>query len=481
MIRPITPPRRVSQNISGTTPHHHRIVVTTLAAALVAVSGATLSAGAQSAAPPRPDSTAPATLSLGDAVRLAAHNAAPAQTAQLRAAEATARVRQTRSSLFPTLTAVAEDGNRSFNTASFGISFPSAPGQPPLFDPNGEVIGPVRTIDARGRIQQSLFDFGTFARIRSARALAAAINTDVSTAAEQAGSNAALAYIRALRAEDDYRARNADSVLAADLLGIAQNQLQAGVGIALDVTRAQSQLASTRAQLIASRNARNRAHLDLARALNLPLSTQFTLTDSLASTTLGNIATDEGTAVERALQNRPDLRAAQQRIVAARQGISAVKAERLPTLSFVGDKGINGKQHDYLLNTYNWAFQVSVPVFDGFRREGRIQEQEAQLREAEVQERDLHDQATADVRGALLDLTSATEQVDATRERLRLAEQEVSQARDRFSAGVAGNADVITASLSLTSARTALIDALTNYQNARVALARAQGAVTTLP
>ena len=51
-----------------------------------------------------------------------------------------------------------------------------------------------------------------------------------------------------------------------------------------------------------------------------------------------------------------------------------------------------------------------------------------------------------DVRGALLDLASAREQVDAARERQRLAEQEVQQARDRFRAGVAGNADVITAS-----------------------------------
>ena len=93
-------------------------------------------------------------LSLGDAIRAAARNGTPAQLAQLRAAAAAARVRQARSALLPNISATAQDGNRSFNTASFGISFPSAPGQPPLFDPNGEVIGPVRTIDARGHLQQ---------------------------------------------------------------------------------------------------------------------------------------------------------------------------------------------------------------------------------------------------------------------------------------------------------------------------------------
>jgi outer membrane protein TolC len=80
----------------------------------------------------------------------------------------------------------------------------------------------------------------------------------------------------------------------------------------------------------------------------------------------------------------------------------------------------------------------------------------------------------------MLDIASAREQVDAARERQRLAEQEVEQARDRFRAGVAGNADVITALSSLNGARTGVVDALTAYQSARVSLARAQGTVSQL-
>ncbi|OYV72030.1 MAG: hypothetical protein B7Z74_06185, partial [Deltaproteobacteria bacterium 21-66-5] len=45
--------------------------------------------------------------------------------------------------------------------------------------------------------------------------------------------------------------------------------------------RAESQLAGVKAQLIAARNGRARALLDLARALNLPLDTPLALTDSL--------------------------------------------------------------------------------------------------------------------------------------------------------------------------------------------------------
>ena len=70
--------------------------------------------------------------------------------------------------------------------------------------------------------------------------------------------------------------------------------------------------------------------------------------------------------------------------------------------------------------------------------------------------------------------------MDLSLERLRLTAQEVTQARERFSAGVAGNLDVITAQLGLNVARTSLIEAETAYENARVSLARAQGSVTTL-
>jgi outer membrane protein TolC len=134
-----------------------------------------------------------------------------------------------------------------------------------------------------------------------------------------------------------------------------------------------------------------------------------------------------------------------------------------------------------MLNTYQYGLEVSVPILDGLRRSGRVQEQRGVVRETQIQRQDLEEDARADVRTAILDVRAAAEQVDATQEQLRLADQEVSQARERFRAGVAGNADVITALLQLTTARTALIDAQTNFQTARIALARAQGNVTTLP
>jgi outer membrane protein TolC len=373
-----------------------------------------------------------------------------------------------------------QEAGRTFNTSTLGIDFPTPAGQKPIFDPKGQVEGPVNTLDIRGRVQQNLLDFGAIERVRSAQAQARSSNADADATAEQAASVATSAYVRAMRADADLRARQADTLLATELLRIAQSQLQAGTGVGLDVTRARAQLAATRAALIASRNARDHAHLDLLRALALPVGTDVVLADSLSAAVAGEPIPDEPSLIAQALRNRPDLRAEEERIRAAKVGVSAIKAERLPSLGLVADDGIIGKNGAKLLNTYTWGLQVTVPIFDGFKREARVQEQQSVVKEAEIRRRDLEQQAQVDVRGALIDLAGAREQLAAATERLLLAEQEVAQARDRFNAGVAGNADVVNASLALTSSRTLVNDAETLYQLARVALARATGSVTTL-
>src|SRR4051812_34318352 len=81
-------------------------------------------------------------LTLGDAARLAAQQSGTAVAASYRAQAAHGRAMEARSALLPQLSATYSDGQRTFNSASFGLSLPG-------FNPNGEIIGPVRTIDVR--------------------------------------------------------------------------------------------------------------------------------------------------------------------------------------------------------------------------------------------------------------------------------------------------------------------------------------------
>jgi outer membrane protein TolC len=256
-------------------------------------------------------------LSLGDAARLASRVSASAQAARYRTAQAEARVTQSRAQLLPDISASALGNGRSFNTATFGIPLPG-------FDPNGSVISGVNTLDLRGKASMNLLDFSAFGRIRGARSAAKASALSAESVAEEAATTAALAYLEAQRADAQLAARQADSVLADSLVSIAEAQLAAGVGVALDVTRAKAQMASVHAQLIAARNARDRTRLNLVRALGIPLGTQVRLADSLASLPVMDTIPTEAETIETAMHNRPDLRAAEAQLAAARQSVSAI-------------------------------------------------------------------------------------------------------------------------------------------------------------
>jgi outer membrane protein len=429
-------------------------------------------ASAQQSERPRADTAL--RLTLGQAVRLAAQQNTAVESARYRAQAAQARVTQRRADLLPNVSGAASERRTTLNSAaSFPIELPM-----PGIDPRGSILGPLDVFDARARVSQSVFDAAAIARVRSARTGAAAADAEAGQASEMAAAAAAGAYLAVLRADAVYRARLQDSTLAVELLQIARDQLSAGTGVALDVTRARSQLTSARSQIIVARNDRDRAQIELARTLALPL-VRLELVDSLSTLPL-DVATTERAALEAAYRGRRDLQSIVLQAESAHQQASAIGRERLPTVGVLADYGVSQRNGRSYLPTYAFGVGVAVPIFDGFRREARVAEQTTVARDLDSRARDLRVQVEAEVRVAVLDLASSTESVAAARERLALAQEEVAQARERFQAGVSGNADVITAALTLNAARTQLVDALTAYQASRVALARAEGVVSTL-
>src|SRR5581483_12081515 len=98
---------------------------------------------------------------------------------------------------------------------------------------------------------------------------------------------------------------------------------------------------------------------------------------------------NEQAAIDVALRSRPDIRAADLQLAAAQQQLSAVRATRLPTVGVFGNDGPTGLGLNHLLNTYTYGLQVTWPVFEGGRREGQTQEQEAMIRDIDIRRRDL--------------------------------------------------------------------------------------------
>lgn len=102
-------------------------------------------------------------LTLGEAARIAAERSAIVAAAHYGTAGTRARRREVESAFWPQLSAYLDVGERTINLATFG--FPSS-----LFPNIGPVIGPIRIIDLRGQLRQSIFDWSLIQRLRGARA-----------------------------------------------------------------------------------------------------------------------------------------------------------------------------------------------------------------------------------------------------------------------------------------------------------------------
>jgi outer membrane protein TolC len=418
----------------------------------------------------------PVRLTLGRAVAVAADTAPAVQLAALRIGEAEQRVRETRGALLPSLSAAVSEDRHTSNLETFGFALPLPPGEslPPK-------IGPVDVFDARLRASTPLFDPAGIARVRAVRAAALGSQADRATAAESSGQRAALAYVQAERASAAVIARREDVRLASELVSLAQAQLDRGVATALDVTRARTQLAAAQGLLSVSENQVGQAKLALTRAMGVDPTTDVEIADALgAQTAAAAVPVDAATAVSAALANRPELRSAEAAERSARLSAAAVRAERLPRLDLAADYGLSGLNPVDAFPTYNLAVQVSVPVFDGFRREARQEQQQLAAQEARVRTGDLRAQVEADVRSALLDVATGEDQQRIAAERLRLANEELSQAQERFANGLAGNIEVINAQQNLVRARDAVIEAQYASAAARVSLARATGTTLNL-
>ena len=414
-------------------------------------------------------------LSLSAAVTSAATTTPAVTVAALQEEEARGRLTQARAIFLPSLNGAGSFVRRSFNLKSLGFTLTSPGVQ------LGPLIGPFNVWDFRGQAAQTLFDLSGLLHARAARAQLAVSAGQAGLTGQMAAAQAGSAYVQAARARALLAARTEDLTLAGVLIRDAEAEYRAGVGTRLDVVRAGTREAQARAAVEQARTGGTQADIALARALGLLPRTRFGLSDTLSAALARSDAPEaEDDAVAMALARRPELAAAAAGVNAARLSARATRAQRLGRLELAGDYGYNGPGLNDMLRTGQLAVQYSIPAFDGFRIEGAVHEQEALHREAKVRLADLRQQIEGEVGTALAALTSGLDQQRIAGEQLAFAEEELREARLRYTNGVSGNIDVINAQDDLVQARTAMIDALTQTAEARVQLARAAGVAPSL-
>jgi outer membrane protein TolC len=180
-------------------------------------------------------------------------------------------------------------------------------------------------------------------------------------------------------------------------------------------------------------------------------------------------------ALRTAYEQRADFQSAKAFVSAAEDSVSAARAERYPNLGVAADYGAVGTTLNNSHGTFTFQVAAKFNIFDGGRISGDIIQAGAALKQRQDELADLGGQIDYQVRAALLDIQSASDQVAVARSNLDLANQTLTQAQDRFASGVTDTIEVVQAQGSVAVANDNLIAALYAHNLAKVELARALG------
>lgn len=369
------------------------------------------------------------------------------------------------SALLPNVSAAATQSATQIDLAALGFRF-NFPGISP-------VIGPIGTFDARLYLKAPIFDWELIQRERGARAGESAAQFNYRSARELVVLAAGNEYLLTIAAGARVDAAQAQAESAQALFTKARDQQSAGVSPAIDTLRAQVEFQSRQQQLIAARNGYAKQKLLLARTIGLPPGQEFNLTDKAPYEPLQPMTLEQ--ALERAYAQRPDYLAAMQQVRSAQKFRRAAWAEHLPNLNLSGDYGAAGVNVGDSHGVFDVGATLAIPIFAGGRAHADVLQAEATLRQTQQQLDSLRGQIDYDVRSALLDLTSAADQVEVARQALDLANQTLDQARDRFTAGVTDNLEVVQAQEAVANANESYISSLYEHNVAKLSLARAIG------
>ncbi|MGA7316269.1 MAG: TolC family protein, partial [Silvibacterium sp.] len=180
-------------------------------------------------------------------------------------------------------------------------------------------------------------------------------------------------------------------------------------------------------------------------------------------------------AVKQAVDLRADLKAARAQVCAAEHGKAAARAERLPSIAIRGDYGVIGTNPSQSHGTFSAVGTLSIPLWQGGRTEGDIEQADAVLDERKAEAEDTFSHVESDVRNAWLDLEAATTQIGVAEKNRAVTQENLQLTKQRYEIGVTDNVEVVQAQDAVASADLDYINSLFAHNVAKLSLARAMG------
>lgn len=259
-----------------------------------------------------------------------------------------------------------------------------------------------------------------------------------------------------------------------ELVRLSRDRESLGVGLKVDALRAEAQLAEDEGFLSQTRKEFRDASVALALTLKLdPGVTLFPLEPAVKQLTVTPLATSLDDLLSRAFVQRPEVKEFSLRTEAAEDQRKALWWKALgPKVAGTVEESAIGRSFD-LGNRQIYGGFIGWTLSPSSI--GEIQAARARLDQTKIQAERILESVKAEVIQARETVLTAQEQIEAALRGVQAAEASLTLSQVRLEGGVGLTLEVLEAQEALTTARTALVSAIAQYNKAQAGLLRATG------
>ncbi|MBN3751652.1 TolC family protein [Paraburkholderia sp. Tr-20389] len=336
-----------------------------------------------------------------------------------------------------------------------------------------------------------LYDFGgREAVLRNANALLEAARATQDATLQSFFAQAAKDYYATQTAIGELNAAQDVEAMTRQSMAAAQARADKGVAPVTDALQAQTQHEQAVFSLTKAESDAQTALGTLAADMNLtpdvPLEVPAVTDEARVDHNFNETVAEMIRAVQAA---HPSVRAAQAQYDAALAKVSQTRAQGLPSISLVAKYSRNNQPQSLGLGLATYSstghdayigVQVSIPLFEGFGRKYQIDQAKAQAERQEDAVEDAQRQVALDVWSSYQSLTGATRNAQNSANLLDIAQRSWDAAKHRYDAGVGNILELLNTQAALANARQRRIQALADWDNARVDMAAKLGTLGRL-
>lgn len=327
-------------------------------------------------------------------------------------------------------------------------------------------------------VKQPIFRGGAAsAALRASKYYDVLVDENVRAAVQDTIYETIKAYYDVSLSREQHRVTQTYADLAEAHLKDVEIKRKFGVASDFNVLRSQVELSNAKAELISYQSKLHQAITSLLKTLGVSQESRVELSDHLI---YKPVSVEEEEVIRKAFLNRPDLAGAELTVKLQGESLKKAYSGYWPEIDAFYGHSIE-KPDPYLSTKSEWGdawkagVEMNIPIFDGLKREGKVAQERATLRQKNIELLDKQEQALFEVRNAILDLKDATESVDVQKLTLEKAGEGLRLAEVGYREGTLDQVSVLDARAALTNSQLLYYKSLYDHALARLDLQKAMG------